>query len=36
MLPIKSGAPLLWTVVEEYLEEACVNGLLRDDKVVQK
>jgi len=36
MLPIKSGAPLLWPVVEEYLEEACVNGLLRDDKVVQK
>jgi putative hydrolase of HD superfamily len=36
MLPIKTGVPLLWPVVEEYLEEACAQGLLRDDKVVQK
>ncbi|PLX79991.1 MAG: phosphohydrolase [Desulfuromonas sp.] len=32
MLPIKTGVPLLWPVVLDYLEEACANGLLRDDE----
>lgn len=36
MLPIKTGLPLLWPVVLKYLEEACVQGLLRDDTVIQK
>lgn len=29
MLPIKDGAPALWPVVEQYLEEACERGLLK-------
>jgi len=28
MLPIREGAPALWPVVEQYLEEACEQGLL--------
>lgn len=36
MLPIKTGLPLLWPVVLKYLEEACVQGRLRDDTVIQK
>jgi putative hydrolase of HD superfamily len=30
MLPIKTGAPGLWPVVEDYLEQACVRGLLKE------
>ena len=30
MLLIKEGAPLLWPVVESYLEQACAQGLLKD------
>jgi putative hydrolases of HD superfamily len=36
MLPIKTGAPLLWPVVLDYLDKACAQGLLRDDKIAQK
>lgn len=30
MLPIKEGAPGLWPVVEQYLAEACAQGLLKE------
>ena len=30
MLPIKTGAPALWPVVEAYLEEACAMGILEN------
>ena len=30
MLPIKQGIPPLWPIVERYLEQACVQGVLRD------
>ena len=30
MLPIKDGAPTLWPVVEAYLEQACAQGVLRE------
>lgn len=35
MLPIKTGAPSLWPVVESYLEEACAQGMLKDTSVSQ-
>lgn len=35
MLPIKTGAPSLWPVVESYLEEACALGMLKDTSVSQ-
>jgi len=28
MLPIREGAPALWPVVEQYLDDACEQGLL--------
>ncbi len=30
MLPIKTGAPALWPVVEDYLAQACARGLLEE------
>jgi len=30
MLPIKEGIPALWPLVEDYLEEACVKGFLKE------
>ncbi len=30
MLPIKTGAPALWPVVEDYLAQACARGLLNE------
>lgn len=30
MLPIKTGAPALWPVVEDYLAQACALGLLKE------
>jgi len=31
MLPIRTGAPFLWPVVLDYVEEACAQGFIRDD-----
>jgi putative hydrolase of HD superfamily len=30
MLPIKEGAPFLWPMVEQYLEDACAQGVFED------
>lgn len=34
MLPIKEGAPALWPLVERYLDEACAQGLLRENSTI--
>ncbi|BCR04880.1 hydrolase [Desulfuromonas versatilis] len=36
MLPIKTGAPSLWPVVESCLEEACDQGMLKDTVASQE
>jgi putative hydrolase of HD superfamily len=30
MLPIKTGAPALWPIVEGYLAQACSSGILKE------
>ena len=30
MLPIKQGIPALWPLVEDYLDEACAKGFLKE------